>query len=306
MDIKSRGSPLSLFLLFLFLLSSREPARPCGQPFSTSYPLIPSISSKTPIEQALILISINIAKLLKSLVRSVSPTPLYAHTTVMATVTVPPLCQVHDPRTSMTGSARCRCQNVSGCDVHAAGATTYTTGALRNHSEQPLSTRRTSSGARRVPQRKRRPDVTASITSTVGLETRMDQVHLQPLQSRNSPTNPSKGVCPAEDFVLFDEVSQRQSTLGHFDKSCPEDDNSVIIESIEDADRAEWALEDTHDLPVPPRPRPTRLPTPDFDDEIPPTFFPPLETVGTKQQNRPAIDQCQITMPVLSPLSNGK
>ena len=119
----------------------------------------------------------------------------------------------------------------------------------------------------------------------------------------------SQGHCgPAlrEDFVLFDEVPRRQSTLDHLDKGHPDDDDdeNMMMRSIESADRTEWDSEDTPHLRLPPRPRPTRLPTPDFDDEIAPTFFPPLDTVGNKPQRRPVVAKREHTMPLLIPFSN--
>ena len=183
----------------------------------------------------------------------------------------------------------------------------------------------------------------------MGIETYMEQIHLQSPQSQNSPqktptklwstegnTIPSNSwenvdsaqerVCllgrskhqeincagqghwiraPREDFVLFDGVSRRQSALDHLDNGYPEDDDNAMIESLESAERTEWNLEDTPHLQLPPQPRPTRLPTPDFDDEIPPTFFSPLDTVVDKRKSRPAIGKCEDTMPLLFPLPDG-
>lgn len=245
----------------------------------------------------------------------------------------------------MTGSIRCRCQNIAGCEVHAAGATTHPTGAVRDHSEIPMSTRSTRGAIQRVLKRKRKPKAGGSITRTVGIETHMEQIHQQPRQSQNSPLKPSKGVWPTEfntapgnklenvdsargrscqskhqegnyagqghwgrafreDFVLFDEGPRQHSTMTHVDKDYSDNDEEMI-ESIEGADRTEWNMEDIPHLPLPPQPRPARLPTPDFDDEIPPTFFPPLDTVGNKLQSRPAMGKCEDTMPLLLPFSNG-
>ena len=268
----------------------------------------------------------------------------------MATTTVPPLCQVHGSRTSMTGSTRCRCQNAAECQVHAAGAIPHATGAVRDHNKNPMPTWSTSSGIQRVPKRKRKPKTRASITKVVCIETHLEQIRLHSLQSQNSPLKPSKGAWPTEmvkiptkkwedvgsaqgrfslvgqtkhqevdcakqghwgrahreDFVLFDEVSQRQSTLDHLDKDYrQDDDDDERVESIESADRTEWSLDDTPHLRLPPQPRPARLPTPDFDDEIPPTFFPPLDSVADQRHNHPGTGKCEDTMPLLIPLSVG-
>ena len=109
-----------------------------------------------------------------------------------------------------------------------------------------------------------------------------------------------------EDFVLFDEVPRRQSTMNHLDKGYLEDDDDdQITESTQSADRTEWSLEDSPHLQLPRRPRPTRLATPDFDDEMPPTFFPLLDTVGDTLQSRPAMGKCEGTRPLLFPLADG-
>ena len=267
----------------------------------------------------------------------------------MAAATVPRQYQVHGPRTSIIGSARYRCQNVAGCEVHAAGAIAHATDVMRDHSENTMPARSTSNGIQRVPKRKRKSKAGVSITSTVGIETHMEQIHLQSPQSQNSPHRPSTKVWPTEgntipsnrrenvdsaqervcllgrskhqeinnagqghgiraprdDFVLFDGVSPRQLALDHLDNGCPEDDDNAIIESLESAEMTEWNVEDTPHLHLPPRPRPTRLPTPDFDDEISLTFFPPLDTMVDKRKSRPAIGECEDTMPLLFPLSDG-
>ena len=107
-----------------------------------------------------------------------------------------------------------------------------------------------------------------------------------------------------EDFVLFDEASPAQPILDDLDRGYLGDDDIVVIESIESTDRTEWSLEDTPHLRLPPQPGPTRLPTPDFDDEISLTFFPPLDTIGDMRQRCPATGKCEDTMPLPIALSN--
>ena len=344
---KGSGSPLFSFPLpsSFFFLPLAEPARPIQatiiHPLSTHSIYINQESDRAGLNHNLLLTPP------KSVLQSVNPIPFHAHPALMATATVSPHCQVDGRRTPMTRSARCRCPNVAACEVHVAA---YATATVRDHSEIPMSTRCTSRGIQRVPKRKRQPKAVASIISTVGIETHMEQIRLQSPQSQNSPLKPSNGVWPTElktfpsnrwenvdaaegrfcllgqsnhqeincasqghcspafreDFVLFDEVPRHQSTLDRLDKGHPDDeDENMMMKSIESADRTEGDLEDNPHLRLPPRPRPTRLPTPDFDDEIAATFFPPLDTVGNKPQRRLVAGKCGDTKPLLIPFANG-